>query len=48
MTGMSAPNVSAAIRLLKRKTGNERDDRLMICEGRCLDALKDYSLMLET
>ena len=44
----TAYGMSAAIRLLKRKTGNERDDRLMICEGRCLDVLKDYSLMLET
>lgn len=47
-SGMSAPNRAAAIRLLKRKTGNERDDRLMICQGRCLDVLNDYSLVLES
>lgn len=46
--GMTPPNLAAAIRLLKRKTGNERDDRLMICPGRCLDIFMDYSLVLET
>ncbi|MES2494067.1 MAG: hypothetical protein V4579_12415 [Pseudomonadota bacterium] len=48
LKGMSSPNMAAAVRLIKRKTGTERDDRLMICEGRCLDVLKDYSLLLES
>lgn len=46
--GMTAPNLTAAVRLLKRKTGNERDDRLMICPGRNLDVFMDFSLLLET
>jgi len=46
--GMTPPNLAAAIRLLKRKTGNERDDRLMICPGRSLDIFMDYGLVLET
>jgi len=34
--------------MLKRKTGVERDDRLIFAEGRCLDMLKDYTLLLES
>ena len=48
MGGMSGPNRAAAVRMLKRKTGNERDDRLLVTESRCLDVLKDYALMLES
>lgn len=48
MGALSEPNRAAAIRMLKRKTGNERDDRLLITESRCLDVLKDYALMLES
>ncbi|MBC2667227.1 hypothetical protein H7F51_17035 [Novosphingobium flavum] len=48
MNGLSGPNRAAAVRMLKRKSGNERDDRLILAEGRCLDVLKDYALMLES
>jgi hypothetical protein len=48
MNGMSEPNRAAALRMLKRKTGTERDDRLLVTESRCLDVLKDYALMLES
>lgn len=48
LSGMAAPNQAAALRLLKRKTGNERDDRLLSINGRCLDVLKDFSLLLES
>ncbi len=48
MGGISAPNRAAALRLLKRKTGNEREDRLLIAEGRSLDTLKDFALLLES
>lgn len=48
MNGMSAPNKAAALRMLKRKTGTEREDRLIITEGRCLDVLKDFTLLLES
>lgn len=48
MSGLSGPNRAAALRMLKRKTGIERDDRLIIAEGRCLDVLKDYALLLES
>jgi hypothetical protein len=46
--GLVGPNRDAAIRMLKRKTGVERDDRLIFAEGRCLDLLKDYTLLLES
>jgi len=48
MNGLSGPNRTAAIRMLKRKSGNERDDRLILTDGRCLDVLKDYTLLLES
>ena len=46
--GLSAPNRAAALRLLKRKTGTEQDERVIVSEGKCLDLLKDYSLLLES
>lgn len=46
--GLVGANRAAAIRMLKRKTGVERDDRLIVGEGRCLDLLKDYTLLLES
>lgn len=46
--GLTGPNRDAAIRMLKRKTGVEREDRLIVTEGRCLDVLKDYTLLLES
>lgn len=48
MNGLSAPNRAAAVRMLKRLTGAQRDDRLIVTEGRCLDVLKDFSLLLES
>jgi len=48
MNGMAAPNRAAALRMLKRKTGTEREDRLLVTEGRCLDVLKDFALLLES
>jgi len=46
--GLVGPNRDAALRMLKRKTGVERDDRVILAEGRCLDMLKDYTLLLES
>jgi len=48
MQGLSEPNRAAVLRMLKRKTGNERDDRMLIAEGRCLDVFRDYGLLLES
>jgi hypothetical protein len=45
--GLAGANLAAALRMLKRKTGVERDDRLIVSDGRCLDLLKDFSLLLE-
>lgn len=42
------PNRAAATRILRRKTGTVADDRILLSEGRALDALKDYSLLLES
>jgi len=46
--GLTGANRTAALRMLKRKTGVEREDRLIVTDGRCLDLLKDYSLLLES
>jgi hypothetical protein len=46
--GLTGPNRAAALRMLKRKTGVEREDRLIVSDGRCLDLLKDYTLLLES
>jgi len=48
LSGMAAPNQAAAMRLLKRKTGNERDERMLVSEGTCLNVLKDFSLLLQS
>lgn len=46
--GLSPANREAAIRMLKRKTGVERDDKVVALEGRCLDVLRDSMLLLES
>jgi hypothetical protein len=46
--GLTGANRSAALRNLRRKTGTERDDKLILAEGRCLDVFKDFQLVLES
>lgn len=48
MQGLSGANRAAALRNLKRKTGTEREDKLIMAEGRCLDVFKDFQLVLES
>ncbi len=48
MHGLTGANRAAALRTLKRKSGNERDDRILISEGRCLDVFRDFTLLLES
>lgn len=48
VAGLSGANRMAALRNLKRKTGTEREDKLILAEGRCLDVFKDFALVLES
>ena len=46
--GLTGANRAAALRMLRRKTGTERDDKLILAEGRCLDVFRDLLLVLES
>jgi hypothetical protein len=46
--GITGANRAAALRNLRRKTGTERDDKVIIADGRCLDVFKDFQLVLES
>ena len=46
--GLEGANRAAALRMLRRKTGTERDDKLTLVDGRCLDVFKDLLLVLES
>lgn len=46
--GMSPANRDAAIRMLKCKTGVERDDKLIASDSRCLEQIRDAALLLES
>lgn len=46
--GMSANNVSAIVRTLRRKCGMESEDNLVIANQRANDLMRDQSLLLES
>lgn len=46
--GVSKQNLPVALRQIKRKTGNEREDRLMLAHTRCFETMRDYSMLLES
>lgn len=45
---MAPTNRNAVIRTVKRKTGLERDDQLMVMTARCYEMMRDYSMLLES
>lgn len=46
--GMSATNVVAVTRMLRRKCGLEGDENLIVTAQRANDVMRDYSLLLES
>ena len=45
---MSPTNRSAVIKTIKRKTGLDRDDQLMVMTARCHELMRDYSMLIES
>jgi hypothetical protein len=45
---MAPTNRNAVIKTIKRKTGLERDDLLMVMTARCYEMMRDYSMLLES
>lgn len=45
---MSPTNRNAVIKTIKRKTGLERDDQLMVMTARAYEMMRDYSMLLES
>ena len=45
---MSPTNRAAVIKTIKRKTGLERDDQLMVMTARCFELMRDYSMLIES
>lgn len=45
---MAATNRNAVIKTIKRKTGLERDDQLIVMTARCYEMMRDYSMLLES
>ena len=45
---MAPTNRNAVIKTIKRKTGLERDDQLMVMTARCYEMMRDYSMLLES
>lgn len=45
---MAPTNRNAVIKTIKRKTGLERDDQLMVMTARCHEMMRDYSMLLES
>ena len=45
---MAPTNRNAVIKTVKRKTGLERDDQLMVMTARCYEMMRDYSMLLES
>ncbi len=46
--GMAPTNRNAVTKTIKRKTGLERDDQLMILTARAFEMMRDYSMLLES
>lgn len=46
--GMAPTNRNAVTKTIKRKTGLERDDQLMIQTARAYEMMRDYSMLLES
>ena len=46
--GLPVPSQSTVVRMLRRKLGLDKDDRLMVINARCHDLFKDYAMLLES
>jgi len=45
---MAAPTRTAVARLLKRKLGLDKDDKLLMVDSRCQEFMRDYAMLLES
>ena len=45
---MSQTNRISVTKIPKRKTGIEDDELLLIMNAKCIDLMRDYSLLLES
>jgi hypothetical protein len=46
--GLSKTNQISVTKMLKRKTGIEEDELLLMMNAKCIDMMRDYSLLLES
>ncbi|MCB2064621.1 MAG: hypothetical protein KDE25_14500 [Novosphingobium sp.] len=46
--GMSPTNRDSVVRMLKRKMGIEHEELLMVLDAKCIDMMRDFSLLLES
>lgn len=46
--GLPGPSQTTVVRMLRRKLGLEKDDRMMVINGKCYDIFRDYGMMLES
>jgi len=46
--GLPGPSQTTVVRMLRRKLGLDKDDRLMVVNGKCYDIFRDYGMMLES
>lgn len=48
VNGMSRTNRDSVIRMVKRKFGVEHDELLLVLDAKCIDLMRDFSLLLES
>jgi hypothetical protein len=46
--GMSRTNRESVVRMMKRKFGVEHDELLLVLDAKCIDLMRDFSLLLES
>ncbi len=46
--GLTGPAQSTVVRMLRRKIGLDKDDRLMVINAKCFDLTRDYAMLLES
>jgi len=46
--GLSQSNRTSVVRMLKRKMGIENDELLLIMNAKCIDMMRDFSMLLES
>lgn len=46
--GLSRTNRESVIRMIKRKFGVEHDELLLVIDGKCMDLMRDFNLLLES